>query len=100
MESELFTLSLRIGSINEEFSVPANDGKRYTQLSNEVSLIQLRHQPDVKSVEMLPLLSSDLFGGVTPDETASAFNLSVLKPMFILSHFLLNVMKRAARGYR
>lgn len=79
MESELFTLSLRIGSINEEFSVPANDGKRYTQLSNEVSLIQLRHQPDVKSVEMLPLLSSDLFGGVTPDETASAFNLSVLK---------------------
>ncbi|MEQ0229264.1 MobH family relaxase [Klebsiella sp. CN_Kp091] len=79
MESDLFTLSLRIGSINEEFSVPANDGKRYTQLSNEVSLIQLRHQPDVKTVEMLPLLSSDLFGGVTPDETASEFNLSVLK---------------------
>ncbi|MDR8290326.1 hypothetical protein FPK70_27075, partial [Acinetobacter baumannii] len=59
METGLFVLSLRSGSLDEEFSIPCNDGKRYVQLNDEVSLVQLRHQPDIREVEMLPLLSAD-----------------------------------------
>ncbi len=37
METGLFVLSLRSGSLDEEFSIPCNDGKRYVQLNDEVS---------------------------------------------------------------
>lgn len=70
MESGLFLLTLRNGSLDEEFSVPADDRKRYVQLNEDVSLIQLRHQPVIKEVEVLPLLSADLFGRVMADESS------------------------------
>lgn len=73
METGLFVLSLRSGSLDEEFSIPCNDGKRYVQLNDEVSLVQLRHQPDIREVEMLPLLSADLFGGVKTDDEGVSF---------------------------
>ncbi|HGO6844463.1 hypothetical protein AAHW78_27520 (plasmid) [Klebsiella pneumoniae] len=73
METGLFVLSLRSGSLDEEFSIPCNDGKRYVQLTDEVSLVQLRHQPDIREVEMLPLLSPDLFGGVKTDDEGVSF---------------------------
>lgn len=73
METGLFVLSLRSGSLDEEFSIPCNDGKRYVQLIDEVSLVQLRHQPDIKEVEMLPLLSADLFGGIKSDHEGVSF---------------------------
>ncbi|HHD2468746.1 TPA: MobH family relaxase [Klebsiella pneumoniae] len=73
METGLFDLSLRSGSLDEEFSIPCNDGKRYVQLTDEVSLVQLRHQPDIREVEMLPLLSPDLFGGVKTDDEGVSF---------------------------
>ncbi|WP_421078928.1 TraI domain-containing protein [Klebsiella quasipneumoniae] len=74
MGSGLFVLSLRSGSLDEEFSIPCNDGKRYVQLIDEVSLVQLRHQPDIKEVEMLPLLSADLFGGVKSENEMLSFS--------------------------
>ncbi|MEL2180002.1 hypothetical protein V9Z82_25370 [Klebsiella pneumoniae] len=73
IETGLFVLSLRSGSLDEEFSIPCNDGKRYVQLTDEVSLVQLRHQPDIREVEMLPLLSPDLFGGVKTDDEGGSF---------------------------
>ncbi|WP_228150278.1 hypothetical protein [Klebsiella variicola] len=76
METGLFVLSLRSGSLDEEFSIPCNDGKRYVQLNDEVSLVQLRHQPDIREVEMLPLLSADLFGGVKTDDEGVSFTFS------------------------
>ncbi|MBT1582421.1 hypothetical protein KK473_27910, partial [Klebsiella pneumoniae] len=44
------------------------------QLIDEVSLVQLRHQPDIKEVEMLPLLSADLFGGVKSENEMLSFS--------------------------
>jgi conjugal transfer pilus assembly protein TraI len=79
MESGLFVLSLRNGSLDEELSVPAKDGIRYLQLDNEIALTQLRHQPNVKQTELLPLLSADLFGGVTSSvELSDSLSLTVM----------------------